>query len=162
MKNTHKWDYEQDIICVKRYFWFNIKKDERSLRDNPEIGNLEGFKAIENCENISDLADVIAKDIPEIPKVEIVKRIRKMKKIFIEWHIDYCPEIKLLAGYTKQMEEALKDYACYRFGHEIDGTEVETKAQCIKREKQEMEERLRRLRESHESFVCSEPDDFCG
>ena len=159
MNKTHKWDYEQDVICVKRYCWFNIKKEKRSLEQYPELYNCESFKAIEQCENINDIADVIAKDIPEIPKVDIVKKIRKMKNIFIEWHMDYCPEIKPLAGYTKQIKDAVEDYVCYRLRHEVDGTEVETMAQCIKREKQEMEEYLRRLKESDEVIICQEPED---
>ena len=154
MSKSRKWNYEQDVLCVKRYAWFVIKKDKLSLEKHPEIYNCECFKAIEKCDNISDLVNIIANDIPEIPKDDILRKIRKIKKIFLEWGLDNIDDPKPLSGYTKQMLIAADDYLTYRFNHDIDGTEVVTKAMHDEKLKQEYEKQLK----SKDIIICQ--DDF--
>ena len=155
-----RWSYEQDVLCVKRYVWYTIKNDKRSLEECPELCARESFRAVEGCKDINDLLGVIGGDVPEASRENILKRIRMLRKIFLEWGLDNLDEPKPLSCYTKQLLMAADDYLSYRLKHDIEGTTVETKAQYEKRIKHEIEELRNKELQSGQTIFVGGPEEL--
>ena len=155
-----RWSYEQDVLCVKRYVWYTIKNDKRSLEECPELCARESFRAVEGCKDINGLLGVIGGDVPEASRKDILKRIRMLRKIFLEWGLDNSDEPKPLPCYTKQLLMAADDYLSYRLKHDIEGTTVETKAQYQKRIKHEIEELRNKELQSGQTIFFGGPEEL--
>ena len=88
MNKKHRWTFEEDEICCRRYVEeYVIKKS-----------NLE----------IKEFINILNKSLEEVERLSIRMKIQNIKGILKMLEVEDSGEISLLSNWSKQNEKALK------------------------------------------------------